>query len=73
MIRRNDYYYRKTKKQTLVIRMRFLHCQICVALAFFTFCVVVTRNYMFLLLFKESAKNRNEKDYSSTKFKYLLS
>jgi len=52
--------------------MGFPHCPICVALAFFTFCVVLTRSYMIFLIFKESLDNRNEKDYSYLEFKYLL-
>ena len=38
--------------------MGFPHCPICVALAFFTFCVVITRSYMFWFLFKESINIR---------------
>ena len=53
--------------------MGFLHCPICVSLAFLTFCVVVTRSYMIFFLFKESAEIRYEKDYSSLKSKYLVS
>ncbi len=36
--------------------MGFPHCPICVALAIFTFFVVLTRSYMFFLLYKDSFK-----------------
>ena len=52
--------------------MGFPHCPICVALAFFSFCVVLTRSYMIFVLFKEFVEIRYEKDYSSLKSKYLL-
>ena len=53
--------------------MGFPHCPICVALAFFTFCVIGTRTYMISLLFRESLDNRDEKEYSYREFKYFLS
>ena len=53
--------------------MGFPHCPICVALALFTFCVVVTRSYLLFLLFYESLNSKDEKDYSSLKYKHLLS
>jgi len=39
--------------------MGFPHCPICVALAFFSFCVVVTLGYMFFFLHNESVKRRS--------------
>ena len=42
--------------------MGFPHCPICLALAFFTFCVVVTRSYLIFLLLKKLLANRDEKE-----------
>ena len=48
----------KNKLQNVIV-MGFPHCPICVALAFFTFCVVVTRSYMLFFLYNESLKRRS--------------
>jgi len=38
--------------------MGFPHCPICVAVAFLTACISVTRSYMLYLLYKESVNKR---------------
>ena len=53
--------------------MGFPHCPICVALAFLSFCLVVTRVSMFFFLYKESLKRRvNIPLIFSIKLKYLI-
>ena len=52
--------------------MGFPHCPICVALAFYTFCLVVTRSYMIFILYKGSLDSRNKTEYSYPEFNYLL-
>ena len=53
--------------------MGFPHCPICVAVAFLTACITVTRGYFFYFLYNEFVKRESTFGYSTFKVKYIVS
>ena len=53
--------------------MAFPHCPICVVLAFFTLCVVLTRSILIFFLLRGFVDCKNERDSYYQQSKLLLS